>query len=525
LTLLSVAAGLAACSDKSEAPPAPPAPAVSFVVAERRDVPVSFEFVAQTRSPRQVDIHARVPGFLERRAFTEGAAVKAGDLLFVIDPRPFEAQVRQAQAALSRNDAGLVTARATLDRVRPLAEKNALSRKDLDDANGQVATQTASVDQARAQVEAAQLDLSYTRVTSPVSGLVGAAVVAEGTYVSAQNSLLTTVSVLSPMRVHFSLSENESQRYRSDVAKGRLKPPPGNRYVVEVVLGDGTALPQTGQTTFTDPSFNARTGTFELRAEVDNPDLALRPNQFVRARVRGAVRPGAVAVPQRAVQQGPKGAFVWVLAGERVEMRPVVPGDWIDDRSVHRRGPQGRRAGGGRWRHAARGRHDGESQALDAEAARAGAVGPGRAALTGRRQHMSRASSSSGRCSPPSSPCCSAWPAWPPCWCCRCSSIHHHAGAGHRQRHLPGAIAHPCRFGGGTHRGADHRRREHALHEAPPARPPASSPMHPSSGRSTPNRRHRAGAGAEPRRPGAAATAGRGRPDGRSGCRRSPRRS
>lgn len=330
--LLTTAALLAGCSKKPEAPPARPAPAVTFVVAEKRDVPVAFEFVAQTRSPRQVDIHARVAGYLERRVYAEGAPVKAGDALFLIDPRPFEAQLRQAQAALSRNDAALVTARATLDRVRPLAEKNALSRKDLDDATGQVATQSASVEQARAQVESARLDLSYTRVNSPVSGLAGAAVVADGTYVGPQNSLLTTVAVLSPMRVHFSLSENESQRYRRQVAEGRLKPPAGNRYQVEVILGDGTVLPQVGHITFTDPSFNAKTGTFELRAEVDNPDLVLRPNQFVRARVRGAVRPGAVVVPQRAVQQGPQGAFVWVLANDKAEMRPVVPGDWIEDR-------------------------------------------------------------------------------------------------------------------------------------------------------------------------------------------------
>ena len=329
---LMTAALLPGCSKKPEAPPARPTPGVTVVVAEKRDVPVAFEFVAQTRSPRQVDIHARVAGYLERRIYTEGAPVKSGDTLFLIDPRPFEAQLRQAQAALSRNDAALVTARATLDRVRPLAEKNALSRKDLDDATGQVATQAASVEQARAQVESARLDLSYTRVTSPVSGLAGAAAVADGTYVGPQNSLLTTVSVLSPMRVHFSLSENESQRYRREVADGRLRPPAGNRYVVEVILGDGTVLPQTGHITFTDPSFNAKTGTFELRAEVDNPDFVLRPNQFVRARVRGAVRPGAVAIPQRAVQQGPKGAFVWVLAGDKVEMRPVVPGDWIEDR-------------------------------------------------------------------------------------------------------------------------------------------------------------------------------------------------
>ncbi len=326
--LAMVAAG---CSKQETPPPARPAPAVSVVTVEKRDVPVAFEFVAQTRSPRQVEIHARVAGFLERRAYTEGAAVRAGELLFQMDPRSFDAQLRQAEAVLARNEASLATARATLDRVRPLAEKNALSRKDLDDAVGQVAAQSATVEQSRAQVEAARLDVSYTRVLSPVAGLAGAAVVADGTYVNPQNSLLTTVSVLSPMRVLFSLSENEAQRYRREVADGRLRPPPGRRYAVEVVLGDGTVFPYRGEITFANPSFNAKTGTFEVRAEVANPDAVLRPNQFVRARVHGAVRPGAVAIPQRAVLQGPRGAFVWLVADGKAQMRPVVPGDWVGD--------------------------------------------------------------------------------------------------------------------------------------------------------------------------------------------------
>ncbi|MEI7967550.1 MAG: efflux RND transporter periplasmic adaptor subunit [Betaproteobacteria bacterium] len=322
---------LSACGRKPEGPPPRGPAAVSVVTAERRDTPVAFEFVAQTQSPRQVDIHARVPGFLDKRVYTEGALVRSGEVLFLLDPQPFQVQLKQAQAALSKSDAALVTSRANLDRVRPLAEKNALSRKDLDDATGQAASYAASVDQARAQVDAARLDLSYTRIVSPVTGMAGAANVAEGTYVNQQNSLLTTVSVLSPMRVNFSMSENEMQRYRREVASGRLRAPADRAYLVDVLLGDGTVFPHTGRITFTDPSFNARTGTFEIRALVDNPDNILRPNQFVRARVRGALRPGAVAVPQRAVQQGPNGAFVWVVTEGKAQMRPVVPGDWIGD--------------------------------------------------------------------------------------------------------------------------------------------------------------------------------------------------
>jgi membrane fusion protein (multidrug efflux system) len=224
------------------------------------------------------------------------------------------------------------TARLNLERTKPLAEQNALSQKDLDDATGQFQSTSAAVDQARAQVEQAKLNLSYTVITSPLDGITSAALQQDGTYINPQNSQLTTVEALSPIWVNFSLSENEIQSYRDQIAKGTIRSPKDKMYDVEVILVDGSIFPHTGRITFAAPSYNSQTGTFLLRASVDNPDGILRPNQFVRVRLKGAVRPGAILVAQRAVQQGSKGHFVWVINKDSVaEQRPVVVGDWHGD--------------------------------------------------------------------------------------------------------------------------------------------------------------------------------------------------
>jgi membrane fusion protein (multidrug efflux system) len=188
------------------------------------------------------------------------------------------------------------------------------------------------VETARAEVVQAQLNLSYCTIASPVTGITGAAMQQDGAYINPQNSQLTTVAVLSPMWVNFSLSENEIKSYRTQVASGQLRPPKGEDYIIEVVLVDGSLFPFTGRITFAAPSFNAQTGTFLLRASVDNPKGTLRPNQYVRARLKGAVRPNAILVPQRAVQQGAKGHFLWVVTKEgKAELRPVIIGDWSGD--------------------------------------------------------------------------------------------------------------------------------------------------------------------------------------------------
>jgi membrane fusion protein (multidrug efflux system) len=331
LLVLLVAAAVTACGG-SKPPPPPPSVAVTVQKVIPADVPVASLFVAQTQSSQAVNIQARVSGFLEKRVYTEGSTVKAGQVLFEMDKKPFQAQVDGAAAALERNKAALEVARANLARTKPLVELNALSQRDLDDARGQFEKAGADVAQSEAQLETAKLNLSYATITSPVDGVSSFSVVADGTYLDAKNAQLTTVSVLSPMWINFSLSENDMERIRREEKAGQLKPPENDQFVVEIEMGDGTLFPQKGKIDFADPSYNPDTGTFLIRAVVENPDGILRPNQYVRTRLVGATRPNAILVPQRAVQQSAQGHFVWIVNdSDQAEMRPVVVGSWHGD--------------------------------------------------------------------------------------------------------------------------------------------------------------------------------------------------
>jgi membrane fusion protein (multidrug efflux system) len=335
--------GTAGCGGRGteHAEAARPPTAVTVLSVTPRDVPVSSEYIAQVQSSRQVNIQARVNGFLERRVYTEGAVVNEGDVLFLMDQKPFQVQLDAAVAALKRQEASLEVARANLARTKPLAAANALSKKDLDNATGAFLSAQASVEQAKASVEQAKLNLSYTTITSPVTGVTGAAEQADGTYLNQQNSRLTTVSVLSPTWVNFSVSENELQTLRDQVAKGLLRAPGKGGYLVEIILVDGSVFPHTGRITFADFQFNQQTGMFLVRVSVDNPDGLLRPNQYVHVRLHGAVRPNAILVPQRAVQQGSKGHFVWIVDKDgKADYRPVQIGnargnDWFIFEGLH----------------------------------------------------------------------------------------------------------------------------------------------------------------------------------------------
>jgi membrane fusion protein, multidrug efflux system len=334
LPLLSLCALLVVAGCGRDAPkPAEKGPVdVTVLTVARKDVPVTAIYVAQTQSSQGVNVQARVSGWLDKRTYVEGSVVKNGQVLFQMDPKPFQTQVDAAQAALQRQQASALVAQQNLARTKPLAQQNALSQKDLDDATGQAEQTAAAVEQAKAQLETAQLNLSYTTIRSPVDGVSSFAVVADGTYLNPQNAQLTTVSVLTPMWINFSVSENELERIRNDVRSGLLRLPAGGKFVVEVEMVDGSLFPYTGLITFADPSYNSTTGTFLLRATVNNPAGALRPNQYVRVRLTGAIRPNAIVIPQRAVQQSAKGHFAWVVNKDnQAELRPVTVGEWRGD--------------------------------------------------------------------------------------------------------------------------------------------------------------------------------------------------
>lgn len=316
----------------------PAAAGVEVVVqaAEARDIPAQFEFVGRTESSRHVEIRTRVSGFLDAIRYREGSRVEAGQVLFQIDPKPFEVQLQAAQAELALQEARLATARAALARVRPLAEENALSQKELDDAVGEDKAAAAAVESARAQVEAARLDLGYATIRSPATGRSSYSSRAEGSYIGVgPDSLLTKVAALDPMWVDFSVSEQQWLGYQGHVKSGRLRPPAEENYEIEVALADGSVYDQTARITFSDASLSPETATLLVRATVANPKGALLPGQFVRVRMKGAFWANAVSVPQRAIMQGAQGSFVWVVADDGtarpapVQLGPLQGDQWI----------------------------------------------------------------------------------------------------------------------------------------------------------------------------------------------------
>ena len=329
-------AGLAGCS-KEAPPPARPAPEVSVITVTPTTIPFTPTFVAQTESSRQVNIVARVSGFLEKIAYQEGDLVKQGQLMFTLDTKPFVAQLNVAKGELESQQARLSTAQATFARVKPLADEEALSQSDLDKAKGELDAARAAVFSARAKIEEAQLNLSYTTITSPVTGLASRALQRQGAYVNstAESAKLTYVAAIEPIWVNFSVSQNQMAKWQAAQGKGELAPPANDNYDVEIVLPGGVKYPHRGKITFTDPTFSQDTGTFVVRAVLPNPKQDLRPGMFVTAYVYGATRPNAIVIPQLAVQQGSNGHLVYVINDKNVaEIRPVIVGDYQGEKDI-----------------------------------------------------------------------------------------------------------------------------------------------------------------------------------------------
>ena len=336
LALLALAALAAACS-KEAPPPQRPVPQVTVVTVAPKDIPYVPSFVAQTESSRQVNIVARVSGFLDRIAYREGEVVKEGQLLFQLDPKPFQAQLQAARGELQAQEARLKTAQANLGRVKPLTEKNALSQADLDRAQGEFDNAKAAVFSAQAKVKEAELNLGYATIRSPVTGLASRALQRQGAFVNSmsESANLTYVAAMDPVWVTFSVSQNQTAKWRVEREQKRVIAPAGNEYTVDIVLSDGSRYPHPGKINFADPSFSSETGSFLVRAVLPNPQQELRPGMFVTAYVKGATRPGAIVVPQLAVQQGSNGHLVYVVKQDgTAEVRPVVVGDYYGEREI-----------------------------------------------------------------------------------------------------------------------------------------------------------------------------------------------
>jgi membrane fusion protein (multidrug efflux system) len=316
----------------------PPAP-VTLETVSTKTVPLSFEYVGQTAGSREAEVRARVQGILEKRSYQEGTRVKAGQTLFVIDPKPYAAQAQQAEAEVARAEAQHALAQRTLERLRPLVGDNAISKREFDDAVSAEQTAAAGVKLAQARLSEIKLNLSYTTVTAPVGGVVSKSLKSEGSLVApGQDSLLTTVWQIDPIHINFSVPENEQLQRNRLLAEGKLvlpDPKKGGSYKVTVKLADGSVHERTGKLDFINPGINSATGSFDARAEVANPDGSLRPGQFVRVQLNGAARPNAIVVPQRAVMEGPQGKFIYVAGkskeGQDVALpRPVMVGDWVE---------------------------------------------------------------------------------------------------------------------------------------------------------------------------------------------------
>lgn len=329
ITLALLAAG---CGPAGGPPGGFPPPVVSVMTVETKDVPVTYEYVAQSAGFREVEVRARVTGILLKRNYREGAAVRRGESLFSIDPAPFQVALARAEADLGVAEARLAQAKRESARLKPVIEAKAASRKELDDAVSAEQVAEAEVKSIRARLNEAKLNLDYARVESPISGIASRATVSEGTLVSGPNVLLTTVTQTDPMYVIFGVPDRDFLAMRRDAESGRLQLPADGRLKATVKLSDGSTYPREGVLNFRDVRVNTQTGTSEARAEFPNPGGVLRAGEFARVTLHGAVRPAAIVVPQRAVLESPKGKFVYIVTAEsKSEQRPVEAGDWTGD--------------------------------------------------------------------------------------------------------------------------------------------------------------------------------------------------
>jgi membrane fusion protein (multidrug efflux system) len=298
---------------KDAAPPPAPPPEVLVEPVEVRDMPVQAEFTGEVRGGEDVEVRARVAGFLQSQHYQEGSLVRKGQLLFTIDPKPFQAAAARAQADMAEAQARHNRAVIQVNRLKPLVAENAVSQQDLDNAIASEEASRAGVAAAAAQLRSARLDLGYTRVTSPINGLAGNRQVDVGSYVgSPQPTVLTVVSSLDPVRFDFTISETEYLAYARATKAEAGKRTAAGTPALELILADGSVFPEKGRVSVVGRGVSSETGTLPIQATFPNPGGLLRPGQFGRVRLPITTRKNAIVIPQRSVQelQGTYNVFV-----------------------------------------------------------------------------------------------------------------------------------------------------------------------------------------------------------------------
>jgi len=322
-----------ACAEQTEAPPPPP-PEVFVADVVQRDVPIYLELVGQTQGYQDVEIRARVEGYLETVNFQEGSIVRQGDLLYTIDRKPLEAILAQARADQATAEARLAKANNDVARYTPLVAKQAVSQRELDDAIAQQDATRSQVEAAKAGVEKAALDLGYTRITAPLTGLVGTTLVKAGNLVGrGESTLLTTVSQINPALFRVGITEADYLRVARRAMAGGAKA--GQQRDIQLMLADGTVYPHLGRVNVVDRAVDPTTGTLGVQLLYPNPDLLLRPGQYGRARLLLDNKPGALLVQQRAVIELQNLYSVAVVDGSgkvafrNVKVGPRVESLWI----------------------------------------------------------------------------------------------------------------------------------------------------------------------------------------------------
>lgn len=333
---------LAGCnSEKAAAPPPQPQAQVSVVVLRSKPVAISAELPGRVAASLVAEVRPQVGGLIKSRLFREGSEVKAGDLLYEIDPAPYQAALDSAVATLAKAEASVPNAQAKVDRYRDLIRQNAISKQDNDDAVAALAQAQADVASAKANLDTARINLGFTKVTAPIGGRVDRSTLTPGALVTAnQTTALTTIRQLHPINVDVIQSSTNLLKFRSAVADGRLKLS-GPNVAVKLKLDTGTEYAQSGQLEFAEANIDQTTGTFTVRAEFPNPDRLLLPGMFVRAVIQEGVAENSFLLPQRAVARNTKGEATakFVGADGKVEERVIatsrsVGNNWLVGQGV-----------------------------------------------------------------------------------------------------------------------------------------------------------------------------------------------